>query len=82
VRVVVCVVWFVGGVGGGGGGGGGRGGEERERGGGGGGGGGGRSLEKHAGRIMGYIDIEIDCPGINLVAVDVDICALKQVHGT
>ena len=32
-----------------------------------------RSLENHTGRIMGYIDIEIHCPGINLVAVDVDI---------
>lgn len=35
--------------------------------------GGGRSLENHAGRIMGYINIEIACSGINLVAVDVAI---------
>lgn len=34
---------------------------------------GGRSFENHASRIMGYIDIEITCSGINLVAVDVDI---------
>jgi len=33
----------------------------------------GESVGKHAGRIMGYIDIEIACPGINFVAADVDI---------
>lgn len=43
---------------------------------------GGGSPENHAGRIMGYIDIEIVCSDINLVAVDVDIEAVKQVHDT
>jgi hypothetical protein len=33
-----------------------------------------RSLENnHAGRIMGYIDIEIDFSVINLMAVDVGV---------